>query len=84
MNWMTIKCRKCTDECMQHASNNTFKFNFREHACVQIDLSKIQRCTVKKVDQNKDGSKLIDLSLFGNSNLRASCTVKDSWYLFKI
>jgi hypothetical protein len=61
--------------------NLSFKWNFREHACVQVDLSKIQRCTVKKVDQNKDGSKLIEVSLFGNSNSRSSCTVKDSWYV---
>lgn len=46
-----------------------------------MDLSKIQRCVVKKVDQYNDGSKLIEVSLFGNSNSRASCTVKDSWFV---
>lgn len=75
-----MKCKKCTMKVFaEHNFNGLLNWNFRDSACDQIDLSKIQRCVVTKVEANNDGSKLIKLSLFGNSKSVSTCIIKDSW-----
>lgn len=81
MSLMTVKCKKCTGKvfCSAYNFKGLFNWNFRDSACDQIDLSKVQRCVVTQVEANNDGSKLIKVSLFGNSKSVTTCVIKDSW-----
>ncbi|XP_059490434.1 DNA replication ATP-dependent helicase/nuclease DNA2 isoform X2 [Neocloeon triangulifer] len=76
-----LEAASLMDVTFDFCSEDEVETSFREIKLEsqEFDLSIIQRCKVKSLEMQANGSKIVELQSFGNKDLVANCTMSGSW-----